>query len=279
MEDILYDIHLAQSIPSYNLSYDERAAQETTLRKSIMDKYGVSQAQWDSSMQYYCRHTEQLYDIYTDLQERFRQNLIDAGGDVNIGLGENADTSDVWTADRSIVLMQNPPYNVRSYTIEADSTYLPGDRLTLSFTPQFLYQDGMRDLACVFTVTLRNDSVISEVRHSNASDMITSMTIEDRDDIGIKNVRLYFLCSRNISESLSTTLRLVFVNNIKLIHNHCDREKKEEEKHREDSMKVQRDSIQQQRPDLPPLPPHAQRPVDEVRMVNNPPRMLPARER
>lgn len=279
MEDMLYDIHLSQNLEATNLSYDEKCLRELTLRQSIMDKYGVTQAQWDSSLVYYCRHTEELYDIYQNISERLRNDVLEAGGEVDMGLAEGVDTSDVWKADRSFVLMQYPPYNLRSFTIEADSTFKAGDRLILSFMPQFIYQDGMRDITCVFTATLKNDSVISEVRHCNSSDMRTTMTIEDRAFIGVKNIRLYFMCSRTLSESLSSTLRIAFVNNIKLIHNHNDKEKKTEEVEKPDTLKVQRDSAVVNRPDLQPLRPHAHRPVDERAIMNGNPHVMPLESR
>lgn len=268
MEDILYEIHLSQNLESPLLSYEEKQLQEITLRKSILNKYGVSDAEWDSSMVYYCRHTDQLYDIYISLSERLRNNVIDAGGEVEMNLVAGADTSDVWTADKSIVLMQFPPYNVRSFSIKADSTYLPGDRVTLSFTPQFIYQDGMREVICVFAVTLKNDSVVNEVRHCNSSDMLTTLNMEDRGEIGIKDIRLYFMCTRTLSEDLGSTLRLAFVNNIKLIHTHPNKdgvaaqeEKIEVRQEKKDSSVVKSDSVIPVIEELPPMRGAARRPI------------------
>lgn len=279
MEDILYDIHIAQNMDDNSVSYDEKGLREITLRKSIFDKYGVSQAQWDTSFNYYCRHTEQLYEIYESLSERLRQNVIDAGGDVEGDLTMGGDTSNVWNKDRAFILMPTPPYNLRTFNIDADSTYLPGDRLTLTYKTQFIFQDGMRDLVCVFTVTLGNDSVVNEVRHVNSTDQTTSMTLEDRDDLGIKNIRMYFMAARNLSDDLSSTLRLISVENVKLIRNHCDREKKDAEKARQDSIKASSDA-NAPRPLIPAEKEMDQEDVKslpEIRSVPAPPPLRPAR--
>lgn len=241
MEDILYEIHVVQNLDDNGVPYNEKGLREITLRKSIFEKHGISQAQWDTSFTYYCRHTEQLYEIYENLSERLRQNVIDAGGDVDADLALGGDTSNVWNKDRAFILMQHPPYNLRTFHIDADSTYLPGDRLTLTYKTQFIFQDGMRDVVCVFAMTLKNDSVVNEVRHVNSTDQTTSITLEDREDLGIKNIRIYFMLARNLSEDLSTTLRLISVSNVKLIRNHCDREQKDAEKARQDSLKANRD--------------------------------------
>lgn len=258
MEDILYDIHIAQNVDDGGVTYDEKCLREITLRKSIFEKHGVSQAQWDTSFNYYCRHTELLYGIYENLSERLRQNVIDAGGDVAGDFTIGSDTSNVWNMDRTFILMQTPPYNVRTFNIDADTTYLPGDRLTLTYKTQFIFQDGMRDLVCVFAMTLNNDSVVSEVRHVSSSDQMTSITLEDRNDLGIKKIRAYFLSARGLSDDVSSTLRLISVEDVRLIRNHCDREQKEADRARIDSLDARRDSMEQARQNrankLPPPP-------------------------
>lgn len=273
MRDILYDIHLSQNINMFDDNYDDKAVREITLRQSVLNKYGITQAQFDSSLVYYCRHADQLYDIYLDLSERLRQDVIDAGGDVDMNMLAGADTSDIWKAERSLALMQHPPYNVRKFTIEADSTVLPGDRFTLSYTPQFIFQDGMRDVVCVFSVTLKNDSVLNEVRHSNSSDMITTMTLDDRERIGVKNVRLYFMCPMNISEAYSSTLRLTFVNNIRLIHTHTEGEVKKVEKPQKDTIATKEETIEPVQEEATQLPAGESRHV-RVRSLQEKPVML-----
>lgn len=245
MEDLLYDIHLAQNAVGNEPTYEKRSAKEITLRKSVMDKHGVSQAQWDSSFNYYCRHTEELYDIYENISERLRQNVVDIGGDVESDMALAGDTSNIWTAERSFVMMQYPPYNMRAYTLEADTSYQAGDILTLSFRTDFIFEDGMRDVVCVFTMTLDNDSVVHEERHCSSSDNVTKITIQDKEGIGIKNVRLYFMMSKSWSEPYSSTLRLVSISDIKLIRSHCDKEKMEKDKAQRDSIQARRDSVEE----------------------------------
>lgn len=289
MEDILYDIHMAQNMDLPYVPFEERGLREITMRKSIFDKYGVSQEQWDTSFSYYCRHTDKLYDIYESLSERLRQNVIAAGGEIEGGFANGDDTLNVWTKERSFVLMPTPPYNLKTFNIDADSTYLPGDRLTLSYKTQFIFQDGMRDLVCLFAVTLKNDSVISEMRHVNNSDQVTSLTLEDWDGHGIKNIRIYFMPARNLSEDLTTTLKLISVSNVRMIRNHSNRAQKDTDKVRGDSLKTKGDSAESVREehvedvpvpaingDVPPPMPH--RPLND-RHIQNMRKSLPAEER
>ena len=65
MEDILYDYHLTTAM-SGNISYDENYKKEA-LRNYVYRKHHVTKAEFDSSMVWYTRHTENLAKIYTNL--------------------------------------------------------------------------------------------------------------------------------------------------------------------------------------------------------------------
>ena len=58
MEDILYDYHLTTAM-SGNISYDENYKKEA-LRNYVYRKHHVTKAEFDSSMVWYTRHTENL---------------------------------------------------------------------------------------------------------------------------------------------------------------------------------------------------------------------------
>lgn len=219
MEDILYDFHLAQGISGQGTS-EERAIVEIRNREAILQKHGVTDAEWDSSYNYYCRHSQELYEIYKNLSERVRNELTAMGGNVSaVTDAMTGDTTNIWNTDRDFILMQQSPYNVKSFNIVADTTYKAGDRFTLKFNSQYIFQDGMRDLVVTLAITLGNDSVTMETRHVSM-DGVTSIFLNDNKRLGIKAVRGYFLLTRNINDIPSTTLRLASVSNVTLIRMH-----------------------------------------------------------
>lgn len=227
MEDLLYDYHIANTMAQEERGEDY-AATLADYREAVFRKHGVTKAQFDSSMVYYMRHTDQLHTIYTNLADR----LADESRDLGVSVGDNdhtfsatGDTADVWTMARSMVLMPNEPFNLRSFNITADSAYHKGDRILLSFNSSFIFQDGMRDGIAMLSVTFANDSTASRYMHLSTTGRAT-LELSDADSLGIKEIRGFFMLSPNTdANSSATTLKLMSVSNIHLLRCHPQKQK------------------------------------------------------
>lgn len=264
MEDIIYDLHLAQGMADKG-DYDKRAMKEAEYRAAVLKKYVITQAEWDSSFTYYCRHADELHEIYNNVAERMRDEIVSLGGEVALnGEGFSADTANIWNMERNFILVPNEPYNVKSYVIPADSTIKKGDRLTMQFSTQFVYQDGMRDVVAVMAVTFQNDSVASETRHATQQGT-TSFSIQDDQHLGIKKVSGYFIVGSNLNDVPSSTVRLASISNVRIVIAHEEKkaEEKESDKEANDSLKnARRDSIEATRLEHQGTPPlQSERPV------------------
>lgn len=264
MEDIIYDLHLAQGMADKG-DYDKRAMKEAEYRAAVLKKYEITQAEWDSSFTYYCRHADELHEIYNNVAERMRDEIVSLGGEVALnGEGFSADTANIWNMERNFILVPNEPYNVKSYVIPADSTIKKGDRLTMQFSTQFVYQDGMRDVVAVMAVTFQNDSVASETRHATQQGT-TSFSIQDDQHLGIKKVSGYFIVGSNLNDVPSSTVRLASISNVRIVIAHEEKkaEGKESDKEANDSLKnARRDSIEATRLEHQGTPPlQSERPV------------------
>lgn len=264
MEDIIYDLHLAQGMADKE-DYDKRAMKEAEYRAAVLKKYEITQAEWDSSFTYYCRHADELHEIYNNVAERMRDEIVSLGGEVALnGEGFSADTANIWNMERNFILVPNEPYNVKSYVIPADSTIKKGDRLTMQFSTQFVYQDGMRDVVAVMAVTFQNDSVASETRHATQQGT-TSFSIQDDQHLGIKKVSGYFIVGSNLNDVPSSTVRLASISNVRIVIAHEEKkaEEKESDKEANDSLKnARRDSIEATRLEHQGTPPlQSERPV------------------
>ena len=77
MEDILYDYHIASSM-SNNLNTGEYYKKKA-YQNYIFQKHDITEAEFDSSMVWYTRHTSELATIYSNLNDRFKKEkqLID----------------------------------------------------------------------------------------------------------------------------------------------------------------------------------------------------------
>lgn len=225
MEDILYDIHLAEAMSRNDYNSADQGVM-ISYKEAILRKHDVTTAEFDSSMVYYMRHTKLLHDIYGDLSERLTDEAKSLGADVSdmnqFGEVGKGDTANVWKGPRAFVLSVNKPFNYMDFSIPVDSGFHKGDRLMLDFDSQFIFQDGMRDGVAVLAVTFANDSVASSILRVTSSQHY-SMQVEDRDSLGIKSVKGYFLLGRGDFASgdiSATTIKLMFVQNVRLVRMH-----------------------------------------------------------
>jgi len=237
MEDILYDYHLAQTMTenSHNRSIEQRTYEDAVLRK-----YGVTQNQFDSSLAYYMRYTEVLQKIYEKVSDRLKdeaESLGSSASDYNKygSLTSVGDTADIWAGAKSVMLMMQIPFNQSSFSFKTDSTFHPGDQIMLNFDTNFIFQDGMRDGCALLAVTFSNDSVASNISRLSASNHY-SICITDWGHLGIKEIRGYFILNKPQSNfESSTTLQLMFINNIQLIRMH-ENKKQTIERRKNDSI-------------------------------------------
>lgn len=225
MTDILYDYHLALAMAHMDDNGDK--GQSLAYREAVLRKHDVTSAEFDSSMVYYMRHTELLEDVYKDLTDRYNNEITAMGGSAKEGgefanLSATGDTANVWTLAASMVFMPVKPFNSTSFNIKVDSTFHKGDRLMLDFDAQFIYQDGMRNGVAMLAVQFGNDSIAQRTIMIQSTQHY-SVELSDADSLGIKSVKGYFMLMNGddgTGVSSQTTLKLMFLEHIKLIRMH-----------------------------------------------------------
>lgn len=225
MTDILYDYHLALAMAHMDDNGDK--GQSLAYREAVLRKHDVTSAEFDSSMVYYMRHTELLEDVYKDLTDRYNNEITAMGGSAKEGgefanLSATGDTANVWNLATSMVFMPVKPFNSTSFDIKVDSTFHKGDRLMLDFDAQFIYQDGMRNGVAMLAVQFGNDSIAQRTIMIQSSQHY-SVELSDDDSLGIKSVKGYFMLMNDdngTGVSSQTTLKLMFLEHIKLIRMH-----------------------------------------------------------
>lgn len=225
MTDILYDYHLALAMAHMDDNGDK--GQSLAYREAVLRKHDVTSAEFDSSMVYYMRHTELLEDVYKDLTDRYNNEVTAMGGSAKEGgefanLSATGDTANVWNLAASMVFMPVKPFNSTSFDIKVDSTFHKGDRLMLDFDAQFIYQDGMRNGVAMLAVQFGNDSIAQRTIMIQSTQHY-SVELSDDDSLGIKSVKGYFMLMNDdngTGVSSQTTLKLMFLEHIKLIRMH-----------------------------------------------------------
>ena len=220
MADILYDYHLADAMadadgckPFVKIAY----------REAVLKKHDVTQAEFDSSMVYYMRHTERMRDIYEKVADHLTKEATAQGfsaEDVTrFGNTAKGDTANIWTEEKAIIFNPYAPFNYRTFYAKADTSFHARDHVILDFSAQFLYQDGIRDAIAVLAVKFKNDSVATQtVSLTNSSHY--SIDIQDRDSLGIKEVRGFFLLRNGngqLSSSADNSVKMMLIYGIRLI--------------------------------------------------------------
>lgn len=252
MVDILYDYHVADGMVQTNFDSPDSVAMRA-YRISILKNHGVTQADFDSSMVYYTRHTRLLQKVYDKIADRLDREAVERGGQAGFtDLTENADTTNVWKRSTAFVLSPYLATNRMSFEIKADSSYHEGDRMVLDFDAQFLYQDGMRDALVVLAVTYANDSV-EYVNNSISTSSHYHMQIMNEGRLTIKAVRGFWMLSsdRAMPTSSATTFKLFVVSNVRLVKMHVSEpvKKPEDGNMSPDSLELPKiDSLDRRRP-------------------------------
>ena len=187
MEDILYDYHLAMAMANNS---NTSATQQKAYKLAVMKKYDVTEAQFDNSLKYYIRHTEELHDMYVDISKRLEdQARAEGASESELSqygtITSKGDTTDIWKGTRSLILSPYAPVNKETFEIKADTAFHKGDRLMLNFDSQFIIQDGMRDAVVVMAVTFTNDSITTQYTHIS-SDSHQTLMVDGGDSLHIK---------------------------------------------------------------------------------------------
>ncbi len=223
MEDLLYDYHLAEAMARQ--TEGDQDANAIAYRAAVLKKYGVSEELFDTSMVYYMRHTERLQKIYERISDRMDREAQELGATIAMNgmtvISANGDTADVWNGQKALALIPRKPYNLYQFSLKADSSFHKGDAVTLSFRTNFIFQDGSRDGMAYLAVTYANDSVATRNMHvSSASNH--KLQLDDRDSLGIKEVKGFFMLGKGSQSGESTTtLRLMSVTDIHLYRCHA----------------------------------------------------------
>lgn len=218
MEDILYDYHLAVGM------FDEAdEAKRAMCEASVLARHNVTEAEFDSSLVYYSRHADRFQKIYDNISKRLSNEAVSLGASAldyeNLGGAMlKGDTANIWNDVQSVVLATLPPDNVKSFSLQCDTAFHAGDRIILSFNTQFVFQDGYKDGVALLAVQFANDSIATKSVHMSESSSY-SVVVSDDSRVGIKSIRGFFSL-QNPAGSTQTTLKLMFVENIKLVRCH-----------------------------------------------------------
>lgn len=222
MEDILYDYYVSQgmaTLPSEQPGADDYRRE--LYFNVVLKKYGLTRAEFDSSMVFYYTRADRFVKIYKHVQQRLSDDALALGaseGEVERFMSQSltGDTAEIWEGNRTQQLIPYRPYNRMQFHQKADTTYHKGDSFMFAFQSDFLYQGGSKDAVAYIAVKYDNDSIAPFVSHFSVSgsNQLRIPTCENR----VKEISGYFYLGDGFDNS--PNLRLLFLSNIQLIRFH-----------------------------------------------------------
>jgi hypothetical protein len=163
MQDILYDYHLAQSLASQN--GDSVDFKTRLYAEAVFKKHNTTEEQFDNSLRYYHRRANELHKIYAPIVERLSEI---AGTTAEPQYSTEGDTANIWTAKNFYILSTAEQPHLAIH-LPADTILQEGDKLELTFTPQWIYKDGPRRATAILTVEYEGDTISSDIHHLSSS--------------------------------------------------------------------------------------------------------------
>lgn len=213
MENLLYDYHLATTL-SADLPYNENYKKEAYLAY-VFKKHHVTEAEFDSSMVWYSRHSDEMTTIYENLQKRMedmsdqlKKQVARHTGEISVSL--SGDTVDLWQNRTVYWLTPFGLTNKLAFDLKADTSFHERDRLVWEADFTFMPK-GARSgrLVMGLNLTFDNDSTQGITRVVSMSGM-QHLVIRPDSAFKYKNVEgfMYYTGPENSS---------VLVNGIQLM--------------------------------------------------------------
>lgn len=169
MEQVLYDYHLSMGMSSNNSKSTEKVAH----KHYIFKKYGITEAEFDSSMVWYTRESKELMSIYENLNKRFSreydhiERLMESREDASEErTSVSGDTVDIWRKAEMYWMTKTPLNNQLAFEIKGDTTFHERDAFLWSMDYSF-FSPG--EVVMGMDVVYENDSVVGTTQIINES--------------------------------------------------------------------------------------------------------------
>ncbi len=243
MEDILYDYHVAQAM-SKTISSGDYEYNKHLYIDAVLKKYGVSEADFDSSLVYYYTRADRLRDIYAHVSERLNEEAKYLGasvGDISRYslYSATGDTANIWSDASDALLIPRPTQNRFDFTVKVDTTFYLGDSFMFQFMSEYLYQSGSKDAVVCIVTKYEGDSILQTTSHVSVSGL-TQMRVPANREKKLKEMRGFIYL--NDGGDISETRKMMYISQLQLIRFHSKEKLKPNETARKDS--VQTDSLQ-----------------------------------
>lgn len=222
MEDILYDYHLALAMSRQKSGSNTTDFNRSLYFQSVLKKYGVTEAEFDSSLVYYYSHAYRLKDIYAEVNQRLGDEATSLGvavGDINrySQYSTTGDTANIWNQQTDVLLIPYPTMNRYDFTVKVDSTFNKGDSFMFQFMSEYIWQNGSKDVTVCIVCKYEGDSIIQTANHVSVAGTAQVRVPANRKN-KLKEMRGFIYLSAGGDDT--NTRKMLFISQIQLIRFH-----------------------------------------------------------
>ena len=230
MEDILYDYHVAQAM-SKTTGSDNYEYNKHLYIGAVLKKYGLSEAEFDTSLVYYYSRADKFHEIYAHVSDRLNEEakLLGASmGDISrySQYSATGDTANIWSDVSDALLIPRPTQNRFDFTIKVDTTFHLGDSFMFQFMSEYLYQTGSKDAVVCIVTKYEGDSIIQTSNHVSVSGLL-QIRIPANNEKKLKSMSGFVYLAPNGDADADNPRRLMFISQIQLIRFHNKEQKNE----------------------------------------------------
>ena len=171
MERLIYDYHIAKAMGD-DVSFTDNYKKAMYI-DAVFNKYGVTEAQFDSSLVWYTRNTETLSKMYDRVAIKLKSkqtqiNQLVAKRDKKPLTSQPGDSIDVWAWKRLLHLSRLPLNNNFSFVLPSDTNFKGRDEIVWNANFYFTKHKDTLLVDSLFPVMAMqivydNDSIISEL--------------------------------------------------------------------------------------------------------------------
>lgn len=244
MEDILFDYHLAQTM-IYDLGRDEQDDKAQEYIDAVFRKHGITQEEFDSSLVWYSRNSKVYHEIYSDLKDRFDKmnnelQLQNGNKDMMAVFSNGGDTTNIWGAQKLIILRNHELMNKESFTIKADTSFHKSDSYILMCKANMLLEnrnDRREYVAVGMSITYKDGTTVGSSRQISTNEKI-QITVASNDSVEISKITGFFYFNGN-----PDFRSIAFLDDIQLIRMHQQQKDEPQEIEKPDSSIVEEETL------------------------------------
>lgn len=224
MEDLLVEYHMTRALAQSEQPYHEQDYRKKLYWESVLSNHNLTQAEFDSSLVYYYTRADRFEPIYRRVLNRLQDQAVVLGaseGEIGryTALTNDGDTANIWKESQTLLLMPMAPFHRYEFEI-VDTTFRAGDTFLMQFMSDYVYQAGSKDGILYVAVDYPDTTIVRHTRYSFSG--LNQLRLVFHHEKSPERIRGFFHLGG--SNDPSTTLRLLFVNNIQLIRFHTKHE-------------------------------------------------------